>query len=119
MGGLNCTVNKEPLFLNFKPFLLKARQKPFITIGTTTGFVIFMIYAVPFLPGAKAFVVPCGKVITQLFSSARVIFLVSDGSSPLRTSVASVRQVRFTVRAPANIKRRLNKLPFIVSSAAT
>src|SRR5215510_12455638 len=98
MGFLNVTDNCEPFFLNFNPFLLKARQKPLITTGTTIGFVCLMINAVPFLPGANGFVVPCGKVMTQLSSSARVTFLVSEGSSPRRISFPSTRQVRFTVK---------------------
>jgi len=111
--------SNEPFFLNFNPFLLKALQKPLMTTGITTGFICFMISAVPFLPGAKGLVVPCGKVMTQLFSKALVIFLVSDGSRPRLTSFPSARQVLFTVNPPANRNKRLMKLPFMVSSAAT
>jgi len=50
-----------PFFLNFNPFLLNARQKPLITTGITMGLFCLIINAVPFLPGAKGFVVPCGK----------------------------------------------------------
>ena len=64
-----------PFFLHFNPILLNARQKPPITTGTTIGFICLMISAVPFLPGAKGFVVPCGNVMTQLFSRAVKIFL--------------------------------------------
>ena len=78
-----------------------------------------IISAVPFLPGAKGRVVPCGKVITQFFSSALTIFRVSDGSSPLLTSFPSARHVLLTVIPPASKKRRESKLSFIVSTAAT
>src|ERR1043166_178784 len=118
-GALKFTDSCDPFFLNFNPFLLKARQKPLITTGITIGLVCLMINAVPFLPGAKGLVVPCGKVMTQLFFNALVTFLVSDGSSPRRISLASIFQVRFTVNAPASVKKRLIQLPFIVSSAAT
>src|SRR6201991_5026033 len=117
-GGLKVTDNIVPFFLNFNPFLLKARQKPLITTGTTTGLVSLMICAVPFLTGAKGLVVPCGKVITQLLSSVRMIFRVSVVSRPLRTSEPSERQVRFTVNAPARVNKRLIQEARIVSSAA-
>ena len=70
MGGLKVTESKDPFFLNFNPFLLNARQKPLIITGTTIGLCCLIINAVPFLPGANGLVVPCGKVITQLFCKA-------------------------------------------------
>jgi len=82
------------------------------------GWLFFMICAVPFLPGAKGLVVPCGKVMIQLLCSASSIFWVSDSSRSLDTSLPFSLQVRFTVNAPAILKMRDNKLPFMVSSAA-
>src|SRR6478736_6987872 len=111
--------NCDPVFLNDKPVLLKARQKPLITTGITTGWLFLMICAVPFLPGAKGLVVPCGKVITQLPANALSILYVSDSSRPRLISFPPSRQVRFTVKAPASLKKRLSQFPFIVSSAAT
>src|SRR5688572_28694486 len=108
-----------PFFLNFNPFLLNALQNPLITTGTTIGLVLLMINAVPFLPGAKGFVVPCGKVITQLLSNDLSIFLVSDGSRPFLFTLLSGFHVLFTVIAPARVKNRLIRLPRMVSSAAT
>src|ERR1700730_4256467 len=116
MGSLKVTDSRNPFFLNFNPFLSKALQKPLITTGTTTGLFCLMISAVPFLPGAKGLVVPWGKVITQLYDNARVIFRVSLGSNPFLTSLPPWFQVLFTVRAPARAKSRLTQLPFIVSS---
>src|SRR5919197_1495660 len=106
-GFLKLTERVVPFFLNFNPFLLNALQNPLMTTGTTIGLFCLMIRAVPLLPGAKGFVVPCGKVITQLFFSALVIFLVSDGSNPLLTSLPPSRHVLFTVSAPASANKRL------------
>src|SRR5687768_8735019 len=87
--------------------------------GTTIGLFCLIINAVPFLPGAKGLVVPWGNVITQFPASALVILRVSPGSRPLRISPPSDFHVRFTVIAPARLKNFVNKLLFIVSSAAT
>src|SRR5882757_1033008 len=119
MGGLNVTDNCVPFFLILNPFLSKARQKPLITTGITIGLFCLMIRAVPFLPGAKGLVVPCGKVITQLLERALVTLRVSEGSRPLLTSLPSSFQVLFTGNAPARLNSLLTQLPRMVSSAAT
>src|SRR5437660_643774 len=103
MGGLNVTDNNTFLFFNFNPFLLNARQNPLMTTGTTIGLVNFMIYAVPFLAGANGLVVPCGNVIIQLSSNARVILRVSEISRPFLVSELPGTHVRFTVIAPARV----------------
>src|SRR5688500_19694626 len=105
-----------PFFLNFNPFLLNALQNPLITTGTTIGLVLLMINAVPFLPGANGFVVPCGKVITQLSSNALSIFLVSDGSRPFLFTLLSGFHVLFTVLSPGRVTKLLLTLHRMVSS---
>src|SRR4249920_1127183 len=104
-GSLNRTDKEIPFFLNFNPCLLNARQNPLMTTGITIGLFCLMISAVPFLPGANGLVVPWGKVMTQFSRSERVIFLVSEGSSPFLTSLAFGFQVRLTVSAPASVNR--------------
>src|SRR5438067_288525 len=78
-----------------------------------------MMNAVPFLPGANGLVVPCGKVMTQLFFNARVILRVSLASNPFLSSVPSGLHVRLTVIAPARPNNLLIQPSFIVSAAAT
>ncbi len=118
-GALNLTERSVPFFRSSNPFLSNARENPLITTGITIGLVCLMINAVPFLPGANALVVPCGKVITQLFFNALNILRVSEGSSPRRISLPPSFHVLFTVSAPANVKNLARRLLCIVSSAAT
>ena len=119
IGSLNLTDNKVPRFLNAKPFLSNALQNPLITTGITTGWLFLIICAVPFRPGAKGFVVPCGNVITQLWCKAWSIFCVSALSLSLDTSFPSARQVLLTVRVPQSLNNLVSQLAFMVSAAAT
>ena len=88
-------------------------------IGITIGLTCLIRNAVPFLPGAKGLVVPCGKLMTQLRLNTLSIFLVSEGSNPWRTSVLPSFQVLFTVMDPASSNKRVTQFFFMVSAADT
>ncbi len=66
------------------------------------GWVCLISKTVPFLPGAKGVVVPCGKLMTQLRLNALSIFLVSEGSNPWRTSLLPSFQALLIVMEPAS-----------------
>ena len=118
-GFLNSIVGCTPVTFSLNPFLSKALRKPLIFTGITIALCCRTSFAVPFLPGAKAAVVPCGKDTTQPLSSAFRMFSTSDISTFLLTFCPLARQVLFTVTAPTSLKILVRSPLFMVSSAAT
>ena len=103
----------------YLPTALETGDAILTIVGTTIGLFCLIINAVPFLPGAKGVVVPCGKVITQLFSSALVILRVSTMPSPVCFSPDFSFHALFTVMPPANVKILVIQLLCMVIVAAT